>query len=354
VSQSTTASDIQFPAGSVTGQTRPLLRWDIRLHAEDGGAVLELGEDEYRLAGVPPDSVERVLAKVDGHRTIAEVATSAKIALPVATAVVAALIAYKLAVDVEQVGEPDLDSNRFFGICRDMFPVWKARLFSHPLWVGLATGVASRTQFMGWLLESYHFIEGANDRMSLAVAECSHKGIRNILARHYVEEWDHGAFFLKSLNAFGLSSEVVFAARPLPATLSVLNFMRYCARRGPLYYAVCSGFLESTGTDRAKAREFYERLERHYAPTAPEVIKPMADHTDLDEAYGHGDMLEAISENIVKISYSDASDILQACATFVEVLELWSSDILRTYSQPGARPRVDHGLYRMSDVTITD
>lgn len=330
----------------ITVDSKPVVRWDVRCRSRDNKALLENGQDEYEFAGVAKETVQRVLKAMDGRRTVCEIAMVVETSLSEAVAVVAALVSCGLAFDVCDDTELMVDGNQFTQICRSVYLEWKIQLFSHPLWVRLATGEASRTVFMGWLLESYHFIEGANVRMPLAVSECASRGIREVLAHHYVEEWDHGAFFLKSLNEFGIQSDVVFAARPLPTTREVLNYMRRCARLGPLYYAVCSGFLESTGTDRANAREFYARLTMNYAEDRPQVIKPMADHTDLDEAYGHGDMLELMVEHMESLSIEEASRVVEVGAVFVELLELWSTDILRTYSQPGAKVRLTNEPYR--------
>jgi thiaminase len=251
-----------------------------------------------------------------------------------------------LAVELTGTLDADLPHEKFSAVCRRHFPVWKERLFSHPLWQRLGTGEASRVQFLGWLIESYHFIEGVNDRLALAVAECYDHRVRPLFARHYTEEYDHGHFFVKSLAALGYDEPTVSSARPLPSTLAILNFMRQCARRDLLQYAVCSGFLESTGGDRLRARDFYARLAQHYEPDRPGAFKPLLDHVNLDEAYGHNNMMESIFERLVRIPAERASAALTAGALLVETLELWSTDILRTYDRPHFTPRIGPASYR--------
>jgi pyrroloquinoline quinone (PQQ) biosynthesis protein C len=239
-----------------------------------------------------------------------------------------------------------VSSEKFSHICRHYFPRWKERLFSHPLWQDLGSGQATQAQFVGWLLESYHFIEGVNDRLALAVAECHDLRVRAIFAHHYTEEYDHAKFFIESLKALGLDEATIFSARPLPSTLAILNFMRQCARRDPLQYAVCSGFLESTGTDRIRARTFYASLSEHYSADKTQVIDPLVDHVGLDEEYGHNNLLESIVEILGDVPTKRASEALEAGAMLVETLELWSTDIQRNYDQSVFSTRSTKTYYR--------
>jgi len=182
--------------------------------------------------------------------------------------------------------------------------------------------------------------------MSLAVAECTDPAVTPLFAHHYAEEYDHGDFFMRALESFGLSREVVLASRPLPSTLGVLNYMRLCARRDPLEYAICSGFLESTGTDRARAKEFIARLATNYAVPSSGSVGPLLDHLNLDEEYGHGDLFEAICDRTPPLTVDRASTVLTAGAALVDMLELWSTDIERTYAANGSVPRRSLHVYR--------
>jgi len=333
---------------SPVAEVAPTLRWDVRVRREGDAAVFERDDTEFRFDGVPVDILLDVINRFDGHATINEIAEDSAAPVNLALSIVERLLHYDLARDARELRVGDLDPEVFSGVCRQFFPVWKERLFSHPLWHSLGSGEASRAQFGGWLLESYHFIEGVNVRLSLAVAECSDLNVRPLFARHYSEEYDHSVFFLEALSAFGMSKERVLATKPLPSTLGVLNLMRQCARRDPVQYSVCSGFLESTGADRIRGRTFFEHLKKNYAVDAPGITQPLVNHLSLDEAYEHNSLMEAVCLRIGKLSAHRASKALEAGLLLVETLELWSTDIMRTYNRSDFLSCIGLNRYRSS------
>jgi hypothetical protein len=325
----------------------PALRWDVAFRLRhDGTGVFSDADAEYEFGGVSGYFLRNFAAYLDGRHSRSSAARALGASEALITNVAGLLVRHDLAVELTEALDEDISHEKFSAVCRRHFPVWKERLFGHQLWQRLCAGEASRPQFLGWLIESYHFIEGVNDRLALAVSECYDHRVRPLFARHFTEEYDHGHFFAKALAAFGYDERTVSSARPLPSTLAILHFMRQCARRDPLHYAVCSGFLESTGGDRLRARDFYARLAESYEADRPGAVKPLLDHVNLDEAYGHNNMMEAITERLVRIPIERASAALTAGALLVETLELWSTDILRTYDRPDFIPRTGPAQYR--------
>jgi hypothetical protein len=122
--------------------------------------------------------------------------------------------------------------------------------------------------------------------------------------------------------------------------------MRAAARRDPLQYAACSGFLESTGEDRTAAARVFERFTRHYASDKPEAIQALADHLHLDGVYQHNSVVENICSKIGRLSVARASAALQAAVLLVETMEMWSSDIIRAYTGRTTPPRAGFGPLR--------
>ena len=235
----------------LTEASRPLLRFQAGFGLTSDGGLFELNDTQYQLKGIDPSILKAVVARLDGRRSLADIASDGSISIILVLAIVQKLADLGLVVDLRNAPGGDIPPGRLSAMCRQLFPRWKERLFSHRLWQMLATGEAAPSQFAGWLLESYHFIEGVNVRLPMVIAECADVRVRHHFVRHYGEEYDHHHFFMQSLNALGVDSRTVQASRPLPGTLAVLNWMRYCGRQDPLYYAACSGFLESTGASVA-------------------------------------------------------------------------------------------------------
>lgn len=313
----------------------PLLDWDVRLIRNADAVIIdaESRDFELRFESSAPDKLCELFSYFDGMRTLAEAAAASGVSESEARACVEPLRESGLAIDVDQTGM-NLRPEVFVASCRRIYPALKRRLFSHSLWANLASGEASRPLFMGWLIENYHFIEGVNDRLALAVAACRESGIRPFFAKHFTEEWDHSEFFLRSLGKLGIPRDEAMHSRPLPGTVAVLNYMRRSARRDALDYAACSGFLESTNEDRSVGIGFISQLAAHYTPDKPRALQPLIDHIKLDEVYKHNTVLEDICSQMDRISIQRATDTIASVFLFVETLEAWSTDILRSYARP--------------------
>lgn len=324
----------------------PVLRWGVQFKWDTQGVFL-FEDTEYAFGGISSGVLVSILSKIDGKRSIAVISEESGVAMADIVSLLRKMSEFHLILDGAVSDSKTISPEHFSETCRQLFPTWKARLFSHPLWCNLTQGEASFSQFSGWILENYHFIEGVNDRLGLAIAACPDIAARRILAKHYSEEYNHSAFFMQSLNALGIPDDAVYRSRPLPGTLAVLNHMRKCARQDTLYYAVCSGFLESTGDDRGKARTFFDLLTQYYCKDLPGVIPPLVAHVNLDEAYNHNGLLETVCSFLGDISVERASKALDAGYALMEILELWSTDIQLTYGAPDASvPRSYFPVYR--------
>jgi Iron-containing redox enzyme len=231
----------------------------------------------------------------------------------------------------------------FSNILKKLYAIWNELLFSDSLWTKLAGGQASNNVLEGWLIETYHFIRGANSRLPYAASLCPDERIREIFVHHHTEEYNHYKFFGDSLARKGIIVEHVERLGPLISTRAVINMSRSAARSDYLAYAACSGLLESTGTDSQRARAFYGAVASHYDKNNTGFIDPMLQHVDLDEAYEHGDVMNEIFAPIPTITAEQADRVLRVVFEFVETLRYWFQDIERCYER---QPYNAAALYR--------
>lgn len=343
----TGSSDIAMPA--VT--TIPLLRSDLVVQEGQGCARLLQHDVEYVVSGPHATTIASAFAAFDGTRDIDSIAADKHIDTNVLRALFAGLAKSGLALNVSDNDRPLVSPEEFLEASRRLFQLWKNQSFEEQLWRGLAEGGLPPSVFTGWLIESYHFIQGVNDRLALAVMQCYEPALRSVFAEHFVEEYDHGSFFLDALEAHGIDRQQTMTTRPLPGTYAVLNHMRNAARRDPLEYAVCSGLLESTGRDAENALRFLEQARIHYAGDRQGVIEPIAAHVNLDQDYGHSENFAALCSLLEPIPVARASRALAAGSMLAETLQLWSRDIVRSYSDASSPLR--HSLYDRGEPSAT-
>ncbi|OHX14316.1 hypothetical protein BI347_12985 [Chromobacterium sphagni] len=324
----------------------PLLRADARLNIVGQALEVEIEDTVFTLSGSSPARLQQAMASLNG---LTDIHTAGRIS-GLAADTLRAIVDQLTELGALHQGRARVDSavepQAFAAACRRLYSHWKPRLFSHPLWRGLTAGSLPRPVFIGWVIESWFFIENVMDRLPMAIAHTENRAIRAIFSQHFIEEWDHYAFFEHSLDALDIGPELRAQLQPLPSTRAIQNLMRAAARRDCLRYAACSGFLESTGRDREAAHLFFDQIARFYDGDQRAAVQPMADHALLDEDYGHGDFVEKVVRLTGPIPLERALAALRDAYALVETLEMWSDDILKFYQSADAFPLRALRIYR--------
>jgi len=153
---------------SVHPGQRPHLRADAM--CLPGSVGIQVGEFTYEFDGASRKSLDTLLTYADGSRSrrqLHELADGSADLYPLLD-----FLVDQRAATAQSSSSSLVTARDYCSLCRTLFPQCKDRLFLHPLWTGLASGTAARDVFVGWLLESYHFIEGANVRLPYATALC--------------------------------------------------------------------------------------------------------------------------------------------------------------------------------------
>jgi hypothetical protein len=318
---------------------RPTLAYPLQILESRTALTLETAAETITIKGIDPSLGAKLIEHLNNGT---DAGVSSNIA---AEKLLGLLLDEKLVV----AGEPDYYTGiQIAQLLQRYFPDWNEDLFGHLLWVSLAAGSAKHSVVDGWLIETYHFIKGANARLAYAISQTTDASIRSIFVHHYIEEYDHYKFFAESLERRGISVDDVERLGPLPTTTAVINMARRAARLDHLAYAACSGLLESTGTDAKRAREFYQELARHYDSGNTGFVEPMLAHVALDEAYEHGSVMQDIFRGAKVVSSERAARIIECASIFKDTLLLWFSDILRHYHLRPFDPNRTHRNFRQS------
>jgi len=328
------------------------LNWDIRFDEQAGALSVENSETVVTLSGFEPRRCRAFLDRLDGEHSMDRLCEESGLGERECTAIIAALLDSGVAhrVSAFNPATGPMSGPQFAKACRDLVPRWKNRLFGHSLWRRLTSGAAPRALFQGWLLENFHFIEGVTLRLGAATAHCADPVLRRHFIKHFAEEYDHCEFFRRALRACGMSNEEIDAGAPLAGTLAVIYWARDAARKDPLCYAACSAFLESTGSDRQSAIDFFQRLAEKYEPSA---VKHMAQHAQLDEDYDHAGFLEKFCADTGNIDRPRADRAIESLRGFVETLELWSTAVERHYSDESTLRPCPVRIYGVTPGTIS-
>lgn len=216
-------------------------------------------------------------------------------------------------------------------------------IFEQPFWIKLLAGRLSQAQVIGWGIEFYHFVEAANTYMPLGIAHArGHRGVIKELAKHYVEEMDHGQIFLDGLSECGLDSISIQNSPPLPHTAALINLLSELAIEGEVTYSASFAVMQPglSQATHASVNSFYADLSSLY-PTAAPMFNAFRRHALLDVDLGHEDnALRKLCEKPEGLSLSERDRASWAIRAVSEAFIQFFEGILNYYtmsSQPFAR-----------------
>jgi hypothetical protein len=313
-------------------KARPACRHADHVSIAAKALTVEAAGDTYRITGIDPAVALRFLSCCNGSRSIADICKRTSIPLDIAGAIIDTCRDTELLyVDLPPLAH--IPADEFLEILRRRYAIWNTELFSQPLWRFLPWGKAKPSLVDGWLLESYHFIRGAAARLAYAASLSHDERVTPYFLDHHLEEYDHFRFFEDALRRRNVTFE---NSVPLPSTEAIINFARMAARRGPLHYMACSGLLESSGSDTARAVEFYRMIATHYDAARSGFTEPLLAHVLLDQEYQHGSICSRILGNFDHIETRLANDILDTAERFKDTIVYWFQDVYRTYTSADA------------------
>lgn len=308
--------------------TYPYLKFSSYIEDKPKHLKLSLYDSEVIIETINPYQLKKIMLSMDGTTSAEELAKESDYSKVDFNSLLESLNSLG-AIEMLQGNDIlTIEPQDFAKICRDVFPKWKNDVFTLDFWHKLTSGELSISSFAGWMLENFHFIEGATKRLSLVTATSNkNRKIRELFSQHFIEEYNHQLFFLKALQRLGFSKAQVLNHTPLPSTQAIITHMRESARNDTIAYAACSAFLESTGGDRKNGMLFYDSLTKHYDKEQKGIIKPLVDHAFLDEEYGHNDWLEKVCSCISVLDKERANEALSAAQMLVETLKMWTWDM---------------------------
>ncbi|WP_404369741.1 hypothetical protein AB5I39_00050 [Sphingomonas sp. MMS24-J45] len=211
-------------------------------------------------------------------------------------------------------------------------------LAEQPFWRRILSGQASPTLVFGWGLEFAHFVDSANEYMPIGIAHARESAeIREIFARHYVEEANHAAIFFDGLARCGLDRARMAAAPPLATTRALINLLVEHALEGSVAYA--AGFAvmqpETEPTERGNVVSFYADLSALYPFAAP-MFRAFERHACLDLDLGHHETVFKSLWNAGGVPLSARPQALRAARSVAEAFTLFFEGILGVYGTAGA------------------
>jgi pyrroloquinoline quinone (PQQ) biosynthesis protein C len=328
----------------------PLLRRSAVVQRHDGRLVIEHLSREVTLEGPAAALLDRLLPHLDGQTSLGALAEKiaerperlTRLAQELNAAGVLAFRRQQQGDDAgDEAGDGRLTGAQFYDLHRERCAHWLRPIYSHPLWAKIVEGRATRAQVLGFAFEKYHYIEGAYEHMAIGAANATPEMMPH-LARHFIEEYNHGDIYRKGLQSL-FPDEVILSAQPLPSTRALVNFLSESAARNSFAYYAGNELLqmtENTGDTEAGQAviAFYEGMRKHY-PFTERLIASFQAHTHADQKLGHDDVFQQMCASVPPLSAREVRDALEVTRSMAEHLRLFLDGIDVFYQRFPAMPR---------------
>lgn len=316
-----------------------ILRRSAKVARRGGRIVIEHLDEEISLEGTGAALFERMLPHLDGKSTVDQIARR----IEESPARVRAL-AERLrdAFVLSSAGaQRSMTGAEFHELHRRYARHWLVPVYEHPLWEKITTGAASRAQVIGFAFEKYHYIEGAYEHMAVGAANAD-KEMMPHLARHFIEEHNHGDIYRKGLQSL-FPDELVVHAQPLPSTRALINFLTETAARSSFAYYAGNEVLqmtENTSDDAVSGSidAFYDAMRRHY-PWSDRLVASFLAHTHADQRLKHEDVFKQMCASVPPLGAAEVADALGVARMVAEHLVLFMDGIDVFYGQFPTVPR---------------
>src|SRR5262249_32876513 len=150
--------------------------------------------------------------------------------------------------------------------------------------------------------------------------------------RIFADEWKHGADLRKGLTAAGLTDRELDGSRPLPATRSVINYLRALGGTDLLSYGICAAINESPKPDTAIKKSWHDIAQTGLLP--PAAIEPFKGHELEDEASDHSSISALLFSDHSIISSTQQERIRDHVSAFIVVQRACYVALKEYYREP--------------------
>jgi pyrroloquinoline quinone (PQQ) biosynthesis protein C len=328
---------------SIDETTRPILAPGTTVCQADGEVVVAtMYPSDYAFKCANAGTMRYALSQFDGRSTVSDVSRDFGVDLSQLRDVLQPLAADGIVVDVSQplgATDPEAYMEAFCAIG----DFWALNIFDQPFWHLMRSGGASRDILLGWGIQFYHRVCGANVHNSIAASGATDPKIRAWLSRHYREESDHARIFLRGLAQDGLPEAEAVNRAALPTTQQLIEHSIRLARTDQIAYSSLDSLQQSPrhGQTVELINEQFDRMCALY-PYAEGALNAFRRHTLFDVELEHSDIvLDKMVREFGPPPPEQTLKMLTVTRELVEHFHAFFDGILKHFSSvtlPGGAP----------------
>ncbi len=310
----------------------PRLRHCTLLAGEENEPItMIVGKSYFQISTITGgrDRFLKVKSLFDGRNTIKEIADKTAVPIEDISEIVSGF--KDIGILRSEIPIEMIKTYEFIAKVTDSCDMWQKQIGFHRLFSLLDNESCRKEVFIGWLLETYHYVKSASKHIAVAISNCKNEEWRELLVSYFTEEYDHSGLYLESLIKMGLAKEDVINAHPIIGTMSLINMLCEIGRQSSLSYIACTSLFEAKKNDFESAKKKFLEISKIYGFDL-DVVNPIIEHMRMDVAAGHTSLLsEALSEYNV-IDAKEAHYAVNCVHDLKHAFDQFHDQIIQYYS----------------------
>ncbi|MDB5142919.1 MAG: hypothetical protein JWQ66_1632 [Mucilaginibacter sp.] len=222
-------------------------------------------------------------------------------------------------------------SSDFIEKITDSCDMWQKQIGFHKLFDDLENSRLRKEVFIGWLIETYHYVKSAPVHTSFAIANCKNNFWRDILTGYFIDEHTHWKLYEDSLCEMGVNRTSLQNAHPLIGTMSLINMLCDIASKDTLAYFACTGLFEAKKADFNAAEKNFLKIAQLYGFEGC-TVSPIIDHMRQDVMANHTSLLSEALEGINEIEALDAHYAVNCVHDLKHAFDQFHDQVISYYS----------------------
>ncbi len=202
-----------------------------------------------------------------------------------------------------------------------------------PFTAQMQAGTISRSQLIGYVLESYHITHLCPAIVAPVLANLDRPATQNLLQDFLSAELHHDRLVEKSLKSVGVVRSQLEHMQPLPMTLSACAILSGFARQHPLSFKAALMLFEQ---DDAVFHElFAQQCQAHDLPA--NFYRPILLHAGINEEGSHQDITGLLLNEVPFVSEAEQDLVRRNMVALMDAFVLRTQEILQYYGNPRNR-----------------
>jgi pyrroloquinoline quinone (PQQ) biosynthesis protein C len=273
----------------------------------------------HGLYEVPTDQAKEFLkfrTYCTGHHSIEEISSLSGVSAPEVRKIVQSLADAEV-LRPKYKSFSKLSADEIRKILFSAVAMWAEQLRETGIAAALVDGRLPKPALIGWLLETYHYINQFPAAIAYGAAHATGE-MKEILNTYAKQETGHEIFVQRTLTNLGLSDAEVTTSIPLVSTRLIDFLMREMISEVPASALLLAGILEAGDLEDEEADEFFNRISEAYKVPAS-AFSPLREHMMIDAKLGHAELgnvhahlIEFSSENELHDTVNRLHDIKHA------------------------------------------